>query len=491
MSSSNLVQVSFVEEVIVGVTPSLQAFLVVQDLTYTADAIGEGGNAISITYTTGGVAGSEVVTVVGSAISVQIASGISTATQVKAAVDLSVAASALISVAISGVGTTAQVSASLLELQSGIGDLTQARFTNESLSATPGTTESKQLRTDRMSSGQVVTGLTVEGSLNFELAKEDAVDKLMAGAMLNAWDVLAPVTVNLTITAASKHITRATGDWSAALVIGDIITLSGFSNAANNTQVQIVEFISPTVIRVVANGIIVDEAATANIYTRADKLTIGSHIKSFSMEKVFTDLTTKALIYKGQVVNAMDLKVAYGSIIEGTFGFTGTKYESVSAAVDFISYQKTVIPAATTNSMNGSIDMPFINSDVLGTLDEVSFCIQSVSLALANNYQAQTCIGEAAPKAHTPGQAAISIDMSTYLSDVNWSIIGKKLTQAPFALGFMVKNIDGWYGFYLPALQVSFPDPSTGGANQQISLAMKGVAKVGASGESALVIYRS
>lgn len=88
---------------------STAATATIQSLTYTAGAAGAAGNSITVTYTTGATAGSEVVTVVGNAISVQIASGTSTATQIKAAVDASSAAHALVSVAIlSGQGSTAQ-----------------------------------------------------------------------------------------------------------------------------------------------------------------------------------------------------------------------------------------------------------------------------------------------------------------------------------------------------------------------------------------------
>jgi hypothetical protein len=55
----------------------------------------------------------------------------------------------------------------------------------------------------------------------------------------------------------------------------------------------------------------------------------------------------------------------------------------------------------------------------------------------------------------------------------------------------MLKNSGGWYGFYLPQVQVSFEDPTSNGQNQDVMLDMTGTAKVGASGESALVIYRS
>lgn len=371
------------------------------------------------------------------------------------------------------------------------GNFNTARFTNESLSGSPETTESAQIRTDRLSSGQVVTGLTVGGELSFELAKETAIDELLESAMMSTWNVHTPVTVDLTINATTKEITRATGNWNTDVVVGDILTLSGFTNSGNNTQVQVVEIVSNTVIRVVANGVLVDEVDTNNQYHRADKLTIGTTKKSFSIEKAFLDLTNKASIYKGMLVNTFGLNVAYGSIVTGSFGFNGTDYALADAANEFITDGRTINSAATTNSMNGSVDMPFVNSSATGVLDEVTFCIQSLELSLNNNLSAQNCIGEAAPVDYAAGTAQIEANLSAYLADANWAVLANKLTQTPFALGFMVKNTNGWYGVYIPALQVSMPDPSSGGANQQISLQMQGVAKVGSNGESSLTIFRS
>jgi Protein of unknown function (DUF3383) len=86
----------------------VSASLVIQNVNYTAVATGVGGNAITIAYTTGGVAGSEVVTVNSNAISVQIASGISTAAQIAAAVNASGAASALVTASVFSNSTKAQ-----------------------------------------------------------------------------------------------------------------------------------------------------------------------------------------------------------------------------------------------------------------------------------------------------------------------------------------------------------------------------------------------
>jgi hypothetical protein len=83
------------------------ATLVDNGITYLAQTMGSAGNSITIALVAGGTAGAEVVTVTGSAISVQIESGVSTRTQVKTAIDGSAAAAALVSVSVASGGTAA------------------------------------------------------------------------------------------------------------------------------------------------------------------------------------------------------------------------------------------------------------------------------------------------------------------------------------------------------------------------------------------------
>lgn len=80
----------------------------IQDITYTSTHLGATGELVTIAYTAGATAGSEVVTVVNNAISIQIDSGNSTATQVKAKFDASAAATALATCTITGTAGTAQ-----------------------------------------------------------------------------------------------------------------------------------------------------------------------------------------------------------------------------------------------------------------------------------------------------------------------------------------------------------------------------------------------
>jgi hypothetical protein len=88
-------------------------------VTYTAVAnLGKLGNNITVAYTAGGTAGAEVVTVTGSAISVQIESGVSTITQVRTAVNASTAAAALVTA--TGTSGTAVSSATASALTGGV-----------------------------------------------------------------------------------------------------------------------------------------------------------------------------------------------------------------------------------------------------------------------------------------------------------------------------------------------------------------------------------
>lgn len=95
-------------------TSQAQPGIVVQDLLYIAKSTPT--STISVAYTGSGTAGAEVVTVTSNAISVQIQSGVSTATQVKAAIDASAAAAALVNCVISGTAGTAQTTASAANL---------------------------------------------------------------------------------------------------------------------------------------------------------------------------------------------------------------------------------------------------------------------------------------------------------------------------------------------------------------------------------------
>jgi hypothetical protein len=102
-----------------AVTVNIASTLAVQDLTYTSKLLGAEGNLISITYTAGGTAGAESVTVTNNGINVTIAASTTTANQIKTIIERSASASALVTVAVTGTGTNAQVAAAAANLATG------------------------------------------------------------------------------------------------------------------------------------------------------------------------------------------------------------------------------------------------------------------------------------------------------------------------------------------------------------------------------------
>jgi len=91
-----------------GGVAATAAAVVVQDLTYAADATGVAANGKTITYTTGATAGAEVVTVTSGNVNVQIENGVSTATQIETALNLVAGFTSVYNVTVSGTGSNVQ-----------------------------------------------------------------------------------------------------------------------------------------------------------------------------------------------------------------------------------------------------------------------------------------------------------------------------------------------------------------------------------------------
>lgn len=99
---------------------------IIQDLTYTADAIGTAGNSITVVYVDPGANDQALsVGVVGTDITVNLATGpagaiTSTASEIKTAVDAFGAAAALVDITVSGVGGNVQTAQVQTPLENGV-----------------------------------------------------------------------------------------------------------------------------------------------------------------------------------------------------------------------------------------------------------------------------------------------------------------------------------------------------------------------------------
>lgn len=216
---------------------STNAFLAVQDITYTAKTAGTAGNSVTIAYTTGGTAGSEVVTVVSSAISVQIQTGVSTATQVLSAVNNSATALALVSASISGTATNVQTAPTgPTHLASGATTLsapddnmqlvyeanpTSGQITAKSITVVDSTPDS-------LRGAALYTNATQQGILQQNSPPPYALDLALFQTCMFYGNVQTPQQAFLTILAVGG---------SSGIQSGDTITIAGTTYTAGNSEI--------------------------------------------------------------------------------------------------------------------------------------------------------------------------------------------------------------------------------------------------------------
>lgn len=93
----------------VNVEPGAKADVTIQDLNYQAVNVGADANNITIEYVGGGTAGSEVISLNGTEVTIQIEDGVSTAQQIKTAVEGTISVAANVVVIIIGSGSNPQV----------------------------------------------------------------------------------------------------------------------------------------------------------------------------------------------------------------------------------------------------------------------------------------------------------------------------------------------------------------------------------------------
>jgi len=351
-----------------------------------------------------------------------------------------------------------------------------------------------------MSGGQVVVGLEVGGDLNTEVASSQFQDDFFEAGMMSTWVAAASLSTDVTLTP------NPADDQEATLTItGDFSAIG--PGVAPNDVLQLVPASGPSITVTVIS---VDSTTECTVATRAGEtaivattmnveipqhLIIGQLQRSFSMSKAYLDVTHELSAdehsqrYNGSLVSGFNVSASYGEIVTGVFSTLANGYlqEEPSLSQQIETALGTVNPAATTAPLNASIDVPIVADDGVAA----TYCIESFDLTLDNGLDPSTCIGSIAPQSYTLGTAEVAINASIYNSDSAYdAFMSAKLTQAPVAMTFTMQNSDGGYAFFMPQVQLSFPDPSSDGQNEQTMLEATGLAKVGANGESSLKVYK-
>ena len=135
--------------------------------------------------------------------------------------------------------------------------------TSAAFSGTPDVTQSSTIRSDRLPSGNIITGLTVGATLDTEFARSVVHDDFLEATMMTDWPgipaAIGPIDVTFT---ASTGVLTSTAGGLSALSVGSVFTISGMTGAAadyNTTTVFVVSVATDdNTITVVTSSNVVD-----------------------------------------------------------------------------------------------------------------------------------------------------------------------------------------------------------------------------------------
>ena len=349
--------------------------------------------------------------------------------------------------------------------------------TTTTFTGTPDVTQSATVRSDRLPSGNIITGLTINGSISNEFSRSVVHDTFIAATMMDEFPALdSSITVAVAYDGTAGTLTATTGDFTSTVSVGDTITITGLNSPAdgnNDVTVFTVTNVVALVLIVVTASSVDDWDATAGASADLQvwpTVSISDTLKSYTFEKQYLDLTTKSIAYYGEVLSAMNMQMNYGSPVTINYTLMGASKEVLSSPITAPGGARIVDSAPTESFFNPTSDMPYIIVD--GSV--AAYCIEGITLSVDNGLTAKNCVGRLEKTGFDLGTANVQVTMKAHFSDENFSLLQSILDQDVVELAWPVVDSDGLgYMIYVSA-QFTGDDPDTTGQDAQAFLELSG-----------------
>ena len=317
----------------------------------------------------------------------------------------------------------------------------------------------------------------VAGEYAIELSAESQ-DELLAGAMTGAW-VAGSTVAGLTIdvNAAGKTFTRAAGDFTTAVEIGDLVRFPGL--AGDNSKPFVVTAVSSLVVTGAAIAhTLTDETDVTSDLVVGDKLETGNLCKTYSILTWFKGRCGGAdsyIITRGVEFTGFTIEQAVNAMVTGSFPFIGLSQEILVAP-----------PAGSTFTVNFDAQ-PFASVDVSAFNGTAPLkLIDTFTITNDNGASAQFELGNSSVAFVERGRAANTFSLAGKLYDM--SLINPFLNETQIELTSILAGPDGAMSFTLKRAELTAATPEIGGP-ESVTLTMEGQA-TGNSTLSSIVIQR-
>lgn len=317
----------------------------------------------------------------------------------------------------------------------------------------------------------------VTGEYAIELSAQSQ-DELLAGAMTSSWVAGSTVAgLSVTVDADAKTFTRAAGDYTTAVEVGDLVRFPALTG--DNSK----PFIATAVTALVVTGAAIqhtltDESAVTSSLVIADKLETGNLCKTYSILTWFKGRCGGAdsyVITRGVEFTGFSIEQAVNAMVTGSFPFIGLNQEILSAP-----------PAGSTFTVNFDAQ-PFASVDVSAFNGTAPLkLIDTFTITNDNGASAQFELGNDSVAFVERGRAANTFSLAGKLYDM--TLLNLFLNETQIELTSILAGPDGAMSFTLKRAELTAATPEIGGP-ESVTLSLEGQA-TGNAMQSSIVIQR-
>lgn len=317
----------------------------------------------------------------------------------------------------------------------------------------------------------------ITGEFAIELSAQSQ-DELLAGAMTSSWVAGTTATgLSVTVDADAKSFTRAAGDFTTSVEVGDLVRFPGLTG--ENSKPFIVSAVSALVVTGASiQHELTDESAVTTSFIVGDKLETGNLCKTYSILTVFTGTCGAAnayLLTRGVEISGFTIEQAVNAMVTGSFPFIGLSQSVLTS-----------YPAGSTFPY-GYEAQPFSSVDVSVFNGTAPLrLIDTFTITNDNGASAQYALGNDSVAFIERGRAANTFSLAGKLYDM--TLLDLFLNETQVELTSVLAGPDGAMSFTLKRAELTAATPEIGGP-ESVTLSMEGQA-TGNSMQSSIVIQR-
>jgi hypothetical protein len=346
------------------------------------------------------------------------------------------------------------------------------RIVNETLAQTSGTTRSREITGSRRVSQFYRLELATAGTIAAEWSY-GTFDKWIEGAMFA--DGSGFTSAATLATSAAVGFTQATGAMAltnigaSGVTAGDWIKVTGASNAANNGYKKV---LSVTADELIVAGFVplADESGSGVTVTRGSQITDGSKMRSFTIEREYTDLTNEIVQYLGSIFESWTGTVENRQLVSTSFGVRGKSEADVTSSAGDGYDARTTTEAfnSVENIVGTMLGTPAINT----TYDDV---MTRFTWTCTNNLRDRPGFGQLGPDSYGSGKFEASGGLSFYYETKDEVTKFLDFTSSAAAIAFE-DAAGNAYIVDFPSVKYSSANRNTPGENSDIIAQLEWVA---------------